>query len=164
MFNLFPFFIYFTNHSHGDNSVTVSYNKPCAFWRRHGRIQPTRGRILIYIEKFTTIKLNPLPPIGFFSPKLQGALIAQSKWIGGIVPYQIDAVLSEYILLKVFLCNTAADDKIVHVVFFIKADEEKGIFQAALDGYANKTCIKFKKRTCQKDYISIQKLDGYVHL
>jgi len=72
--------------------------------------------------------------VGFHPKKLQGSVIPESyKWPGGVIVYQIDAVLT---------------------------DEEKAIFQAAVDGYAKKTCIKFKKRTCEKDYISVQKLNG----
>ena len=55
-----------------------------------------------------------------------------------------------WLCIIICLCTTAA--------------KEKAIFQAAIDDIANKTCIKIKKRTCQKDYISVQKSGGFVNI
>jgi len=98
-----------------------------------------------------------------YTTKLQGSLIPETlKWPGGVIVYQIDAVLSIFCLI---CCTTLLnfDNEIMHVWIFTTADEEKAVFQAAVDGFANKTCIKFKKRTCQKDYVSVQKLGGYIN-
>ena len=42
----------------------------------------------------------------------------------------------------------------------ISASEEEAVLQSAIDTFANKTCIKFKVRTNEEDYISVKKLSG----
>ena len=42
----------------------------------------------------------------------------------------------------------------------ISASEEEAVLQSAIDTFANKTCIKFKVRTNEVDYISVKKLSG----
>ena len=47
-----------------------------------------------------------------------------------------------------------------NISLIISASEEDAVLQSAIDTFANKTCIKFKVRTNEVDYISVKKLSG----
>ena len=85
-------------------------------------------------------------------------MVESQRWADGVIVYQLDATLSTIQLYNYIIIFSKMHN--ANISLIISASEEDAVLQSAIDTFANKTCIKFKVRTNEVDYISVKKLSG----
>lgn len=81
-----------------------------------------------------------------------GLVAVSSHWPGAIVPFEISGYFGEYFA---FECNSSA--QLVSMAKWhlsISDARSMGMIEAAINEYHKRTCIRFRARTYERDYVS----------
>lgn len=91
-------------------------------------------------------------------------LSSRERWPDAQIPYEISSTYSTCLILRVEIMRTQP----FFIIFFVfssfeKAPEQRQIIAFGMKAFHNKTCVRFVRRTTEKNYIRIKKTGkGYV--